>query len=446
MGQRTRMLTEILGVRGWKIAEAYFETEQGARFEHLADAAMLANVLLVLRLERRWAPRCSVCGAICRGGSHEHLERRRWKDLPWGERSLYIEAEPIRVKCKRCERHVVERLAWADPYQRETVRLQQHMTFQAASMPTMHVAVQHGVDWATVRRAECAGLARWDATRPPVPLRQVGVDEKWLGRRHRLEYQFLTIVSNLETGEPIWIGPGRGQETLASWLATLSPEEKSAIELFAMDMHAPFAAALRADPVLKGKPLVHDPFHVMKRALQAVDEVRREVFFRAGPELRGIGRGKRWLVLRAWERCTPEQQEQVKQLLSFNPLFARIYQIKEELREVLHAPNRAAMEIGLTRILRRTQARRHVPLRKLHDSLVAHRESILALGEHRPPTGRIEALNNNWETLVRQARGYRDYNYLLLKLRFITANPIRDEHGVKRFLSLGLQPPSRRAA
>jgi hypothetical protein len=32
--------------------------------------------------------------------------------------------------------------------------------------------------------------------------------------------------------------------------------------------------------------------------------------------------------------------------------------------------------------------------------LVEHREEIFALGEHHPPTGRIEALNNNWETLV----------------------------------------------
>ncbi|MEW6253775.1 MAG: ISL3 family transposase [Planctomycetota bacterium] len=446
MGQRTRILTEILGVRGWKIVEAFFESPAGERLDHLVDLELLSEVAVVLRLERRWAPRCSACGAICRGGSHEHLETRRWKDLPWAGRSVWIEAAPDRVKCKRCGGHVVERLAWADPYQRETVRLQQLMTFQAASEPTAHVAVQHGVDWGTVRRAEAASLARWDATREATLVRLVGVDEKWLGRRHKLDHHFVTIVSNLETGEPVWMGPGRGQETLASWMATLSPEEKERIELFAMDMHGPFAAAVRADPVLKEKPIVHDPFHVMKRAQAALDEIRREVFFRAGPELRGIGRGTRWLVLRAWERCTPEQQAKVTELMRCNPLLGRAYQIKEELRGVLHAPDRAAMEIGLARILRRTQARRHVELRKLHDSLLAHREALLGLAEHRPPTGRIEALNNNWETLVRRARGYRNYQYLLLKLRFMTANPIADDNGARRFLALGLQRPTRRAA
>jgi hypothetical protein len=76
----------------------------------------------------------------------------------------------------------------------------------------------------------------------------------------------------------------------------------------------------------------------------------------------------------------------------------------------------------------------------LHDSLWNQSEGILALGEFRPPTGRIEALNNNWETLVRRGRGHRNYAHMLLKLRFMTANPPRTEDGTKRFLALGLQP------
>jgi transposase len=174
--------------------------------------------------------------------------------------------------------------------------------------------------------------------------------------------------------------------------------------------------------------------------------VRRQTFFRAGPELRAIGRGKRWLVLRAWERCSEQQQEQVQQLLSHNRQLARTYQVKQELRWVLRAPDRTSIALGLDRILRRTQSRANKPLRKLHDCLRAHLPAILNLGEYRPATGRIEALNNNWETLVRRARGYRDYDYLLLKLKFMSANPIRKDSGVRRFLALDLPAPLLRHA
>jgi len=446
MSQRTAILAEILGYRGWKVKEIFYEDEHGQRFEMLAGYDLMPSMRLVLRAERRWAARCSGCGAICGHAAHEKLPARRWRDLPWAGRRVQLEASLIRVKCKRCRSNPVEMVAWAEPYQRQTRRLQQHLALEAASMPVMHVAVMHGLGWQTVRQAEGAALARWDATREAPPLRQVGIDEKWLGRRHRLDHQFVTIVSNLETGEPIWIGPHRKEETVRAWLATLSPEQKAAIQLFSMDMHLPFLNAIYSDKDLAHAAVVHDPFHIMKRTGEALDELRREVFFRAGPEMRRVGRGARWLILRAWERSTEEQQEKVKSLLAHNGTLARAYQIKEELRDVLHAPDRPSMEQGLKRILRRTQARTCKPLRALHDSLRGHWPQIVALGEHHPATGRTEALNNNWETLVRRARGYRDHAYLLLKLRFMTANPIRTRDGIVRFLALGLPAPMRQVA
>lgn len=442
MSQRTKILTEILGYRGWRITEMYFEWPNGVRATVLPSISgqVQLDVRLVFVMERQWAARCGACGAICRR-QHERLPPRRWQDLPWAGRPVQIESSPVRVRCEQCHSASVEMVAWAEPYQRQTRRLQQHLALQAASMPVMHVAVMHGLSWSTVRRAEGAALARWDATRTQPPLKLVGIDEKWLGRRHDLDHHFVTVVSNLETGEPLWIGPGRKEATVASWLATLTDAQKAALTVVAMDMHRPFWNAIKADQKLAHVAIVHDPFHIMKRAGEAVSEVRKDIFFRAGPEQRRIGRGTRWLVLRAWENCNAAQTDALDNLLGLNPQLARAYQIVEELRFTLHAPDRASMEIGLNRVLRRTQLRRHKHLRKLHESLVDHREEILALGEHRPPTGRIEALNNNWETLVRRARGYRDYQYLLLKLRFMTANPIRSVSGTRRFLALGLPSP-----
>jgi transposase len=209
-----------------------------------------------------------------------------------------------------------------------------------------------------------------------------------------------------------------------------------------MDMLRAYWNAVDRTPGLEHAAIVHDPFHIMKLAGQMLDELRREVFFRAGPELRAIGRGKRWLLLRAWERTTDAQKADLQLLLAHNRTLARGYQIKEELREVLHAPNRAAIETGLLRILRRTARRDIVALRRLHDTLNERWNEIVALVELRPPVGRLEALNNNWETLVRRARGYRNHDYLLRKLRFMTANPIRYDDGIRRFLALGITPPT----
>ena len=60
----------------------------------------------------------------------------------------------------------------------------------------------------------------------------------------------------------------------------------------------------------------------MKLAGPRLDELRREVFFRAGragPGLGAIGRGKRWLLLRAWERTTAWQKADLQVVLSIVP-------------------------------------------------------------------------------------------------------------------------------
>jgi transposase len=446
MGQRGRILAQVVGLPGFKVKDAYFESAAGQRIEPVAGFDVDRSALLVVCLERRWAARCAKCFAIG-GGRHGRGHRRRWRDLPWGEHGVVLEYAPERVACKRCDSRGVELLHWAEPHQRQTKRFQQHLALDAFSMPLIHVATKYGLAWHSVRRAELAAIARWEATRKDVPLEQVGIDEKWLGRRHKLEHKFVTIISNLATGEPIWSGYGRDADTVKRWLATLSADDKARIKLFAMDMHKPFMNAVREDPALAHAVVAHDTFHIVKRAGEAITELRREQFFRAGPELRAVGRGARWLVLRAWERQSPEDQARLKALFAINGKLARAYQVVEELRGVLRtAPDRSSLETGLWHVLYRTEKRANVPMRKLHESLKEHFHEIAAIGEHRPPTGRIEALNTNWEALVRRARGYRDHEYLRRKLRFTIANPVRSVDGTRRFLALGIPAPTARAA
>lgn len=445
MSQRTRILSQITGFRGWKVTEPYWESGRGERFEPLGFDVP-ADAVLVLPMARRWAPRCSHCMAIC-NRCHERGKVRRWADLSWAGHRAVLEYAPDRVKCRHCGHHVVELLGWADPRQRQTRRLQHHLALDAFSMPLSHVATKYGLAWRTVRRAEHDAIARWDRTRLPQSLRYVGLDEKWLGRRHKRPEKFVTIVSNMENGEPVWIGYGRDADTVKEWLATLTPEQKAQIVLFASDMHDPFKKAIREDVALAHVAYAHDPFHVMKRAGEAITELRREIFFRAGPKMRGIGRGARWLVLRPWHRLSDDEKGQLRHLSHLsNGKLARAYQTVEQLREALKAPDEVALADALWPVLQRTARRSNVPMRKLHDSLVAHLDGILALARHRPPTGRIEALNNNWETLVRRGRGYRDHQYLLRKLRFVTANPVRNRDGILRFLALGITPPIAEAA
>ena len=140
MSQRTKILSQIAGFRGWKVTETRWENAAGQPIEPIAGYYVPADAVLVLVMGRRWAPRCPNCLAICSRSCHENCDIRRWADLPWAGHQVKLEYAAIRVICPRCEHHAVEMLGWADPKQRQTRRLQQTLALDAFSMPLVHVA------------------------------------------------------------------------------------------------------------------------------------------------------------------------------------------------------------------------------------------------------------------------------------------------------------------
>jgi transposase len=157
MGQRGRTLAQIFGFDGFRI-DSHFETA-GARVADSVAPSVLRGATLVLVVQRRWLPRCAGCGRACRE-VHQRLKPRRWTDLGWAGHPVVIEYAPVRAKCTPCGSSAVELIAWAEPYQRQTRRLQQHLAVQSMSMPISHVAALHGVHWMTVASAQDAAIER----------------------------------------------------------------------------------------------------------------------------------------------------------------------------------------------------------------------------------------------------------------------------------------------
>jgi transposase len=93
----------------------------------------------------------------------------------------------------------------------------------------------------TVRAIDLRCLERWESKRRPPPLRQMGVDELYRGKKDK----FLTVVCNLETGEPLWFGKTRKKETLDEFFRDeLWPRQRKRIEAACVDMWEPFRLSI----------------------------------------------------------------------------------------------------------------------------------------------------------------------------------------------------------
>jgi len=161
----------------------------------------------------------------------------------------------------------------------------------------------------TVRAIDLRYLERWEARRRLPPLRHMGVDEIYKGKREK----FLTVVCNLETGEPLWFGRERKKETLDEFFRTqLRSRQRKRIAAACVDMWEPFRLSIEQwAPQCR---IVYDKFHIMQHANAAIDEVRKAEFFRQGPRKRGLIKGKKWLLLSRWKNLMPEHRGELNRL------------------------------------------------------------------------------------------------------------------------------------
>jgi transposase len=243
--------------------------------------------------------------------------------------------ELYRVRCPNCGLKIekVDQLPSKAPFSK---RFEEAVGEACESASARRVAKQFGLPQSTVRAIDLRYLERWSAQRRMPALRHMGFDEIFLGKSAK----FVTVVSNLESGEPLWFGRERKKETLDEFFRTqLSARQRQRIEAACVDMWEPFRSS-----ILQWSPqcaIVYDKFHIMQHANKAVDEVRRVEFFRNGARMRGVVKGKRWLLLTRWVHLNPDKRQQLNDLFALNRKVMKSYFLKESLERLWTSPARA---------------------------------------------------------------------------------------------------------
>ena len=296
------------------------------------------------------------------------------------------------------------------------------------SAAARRVAKQFGLAASTVRSIDLRYLERWAAERRRPVLRQLGVDEIHLGKKEK----FLTVASNLESGEPLWFGRERKKETLDGFFQQeLTARQRKGIEAACVDMWLPWRQSI--EQWAPGCRIIYDKFHIMQHANRAVDEVRRAEFLRKGGPMRGLVKGKRWLLLTRWVNLTAGKRRQLNELFALNRRLLKAYLLKESLDRLWDYQYEGAMVRYFQSWMNQLRWQRLVPFEKLAEMLLDHLDGILNYCRTKVPLGVVEAINGNIKTLLRRGRGYKNLRYLLLKAQRLAAtrqnsSPLRRPH------------------
>ena len=392
---RDNELTKLLGWPGYRVYR--HEIQEQAK-------------TLKLWIRRKRGHRKLICSGCGRKLENAHdVREREVRDLACMEFRTTVVIEVYRVCCPDCgiKTEKVPQLPSKAPFSK---RFEDAVGEACESAAARQVARRFGMPASTVRAIDLRYLERWAAARRKPALTLMGVDEIHLGKRQK----FITVVSNLESGEPVWFGRERKKETLDEFFQTeLSAGQRMRISAACVDMWEPFRLSMEQwAPRCR---IVYDKFHIMQHANQAIDEVRRAEFFRKGGQWRGLVKGKRWLLLTRWVNLSSGKRQELNSLFALNRKLFKAYVLKESLDRLWNYRYEGAMLNYLQRWISQLRWQRLRPFEKLADMLLNHLEGILNYCHTKVPLGMVEAINGNIKSLLRRGRGYKNLRYLLLK-------------------------------
>jgi transposase len=429
------------------------------------------SVIVEVALRRRRLI-CPECGYVTRARKDIRPENSVWRHLDLGVWRLELHCRRRRLWCP-VHGARTEAMPFARPGAEFTRDFECLVAWLATRTDKTTITRMLRIDWRTVGRIikrvcdDELDPDRLDG------LFDIGIDEVSWKRQHN----YLTLVANHQRGKIVWGCAGKGEKAADAFFAELDPEpaappppspprqapepaimvpfgpcptvsaghgilaawlpddrdldsavvaRASTLTAVSMDMTGGYAKSVRH--YAPQATVCIDPYHVVRLANQALDEVRRAYW----NELRSLAdqnaakrfKDARWCLLKAPENLTEKQAATLARLKSAGGEVWRAYTLKEAVRGIFE-PGLSLEDVTLLidRLLSRLARSRLTPFVRLGKTIRKHRDGILDAIRLGINQGRTEALNNKVRLINRRAYGFHSAK-AALALIMLTCGPI----------------------
>ena len=341
--------------------------------------------------------------------------KRIFKMLPVGHKKVELVVKIPRLKCKNCGAIKQPRLYFADPKKHYTKSLERFVADLCQIATIQDVAALTGLGWDAVKEIHKRRLQKKRNIYKLKKVRHIAIDEVYLGKKRK----FITIVLDLDTGRVLHIGKGKGKAALKGFWGRLK-RSKAKIQAVATDMASSYMAA-----VLKHLPkadLVLDHFHLVKWFNDKLSSMRRQLYRQASQQEKDVLKGSRWLLIKAPENLKEhrnrkkDERFRLQAALELNAPLARCYYMKERFRLLFQCLDKDKATAELTAWIQEAESSGIRILQKAARRLHMWKPFILNWYNHPISTAKLEATNRKIGSLQRNAYGYRDEQYLKLRI------------------------------
>lgn len=365
--------------------------------------------------DQRYLPVCYKCGEKAQR-IYRH-ENRLIRDLNLGTTKVWINCSYRKIVCNPCDQIVVEDLGFFDPYSRVTRRLALCIHELCKVLTVTDVAKHFGLNWKTVKAIDKYFLEQQYGQTDYEDLRILAVDEISIKKGQ----QYLTVVLDYLSGRVVWVGKERTKETLGSFFAGMTPEQRQSLEAIAMDMWDPFIHATKKHvPHVK---IVFDLFHVVSSFGKVIDKVRNAEYRKASDEDKDVIKGSKYLLLTNKKNIRKKKpREHLKQLLSLNETINTLLILKDKLKHIWSYRSRTWATKAIDEWCLLAKTVNYTAVNTFANMLQKYSYGILNHCDYQIHTSKLEGVNNKIKVIKRKAYGFPDERYFSLKIIQAFAN------------------------
>ena len=334
-------------------------------------------------------------------------------DLPLGLlNKITIHFTAPQGKCSQCGHFHTFLPEGIEENSRATERLKFYVSRLCRFMPVNKTATFFPVSVNTVRRWDKDILQRTLPSPELDNIHSILVDETSIGKGH----SYLTVVLNAETGEVLHLAEGKRKSSLEGFFDKLSDSQKANIKAVGIDRSGSYQSVVK-EQIPEAK-IVYDKFHIISNYNDVIDEIRREEWRQAEEtEDKNFIKGQRFNLFKNPCNLKSDQKKSLKELLDMNVNLHSAYVLKDALKNLWTYTSETWAGKYLDKWIGWANETGIDELMRFAKGLNRARDGLLSYCKHPITSAKIESFNATIKRIIRKACGYRDMDYLYLKIR-----------------------------
>ena len=367
-----------------------------------------SNNSLTIQLPRK-SHICPFCGTSTERIHDYRIQKIKHIPLPHKVYDLFLRKR--RYSCPNCAKHFAEANPFLGKYQRMTTLLKKFIISQFSKVKSAAaIAQESNISVPTALRL----FDHVSFSKPQLP-ETFAIDE-FKGNADREKFQCLLVDPKKKI--LLDVLKNRKTDDLCKYFTSFSVQQRAQVKYVVMDLSSLFRSVVKS--CFPKAKIVADKFHTCRLANWAMERIRKEVQTEFSDHRRKYFKRSRFLLLRRHKNLkTPEEIEQLANMLDVSEKLKNAYRLKEKFYDVMDSRDSKEYVKRFKKWQEEVIRYNLAPFERLMKTVIEWKNEIVAAIATGYSNGYIEGCNNRTKVLKRTCYGLRRFDRMRNRILYL---------------------------